>query len=90
MRLRYDCTEHIQAFTDVAATLTLSGGARWLRLVATQDCHYSVKDTATTSSPKLPADMIDMIPVDNPASVSVIRSSSNGNLHVTEFYLSPF
>lgn len=83
--LRPTSTVITQAFTGTAATASAIGAkVRVVRLVATEDCHYSLETTATTSSTFLPAGMIEYIHVFGGETISVIQNSVGGTLFITE------
>lgn len=77
------------SFTGTAAsTSAIPDGVVLVRLIATQACHYRVNPkgtttAATTSSAFLPASTIEYIRVVPGDTISVIQSSTGGNLHMT-------
>ena len=74
------------AFTGTVAGQALSAWKLY-RVVATQDCFISFGTTndATASAALLPAGVVEYFGTDDTnTTISVIQSSSGGNLHVTE------
>ena len=79
--------------TSAACATAFHDDTRWVRLVATKNCHVEFGDspTATTSNMYLAPDVPEYFPIANPGStkVAAIRhqgdSGGNGNLYITEF-----
>jgi hypothetical protein len=63
-----------------------STGCRVVRLATDIDCFYVVGSTATTSDIYLPAGTVEYIHVFEGDNVSVIRSTADGTLYVTEMF----
>ena len=83
--LRPTSTVITQAFTGTAASASaISAKCRVVRLVATQDCHYDLEATATTSKTFLPAGVVEYIHVFGGETISVIQNATGGTLFITE------
>ena len=78
-------THYVKAFVAAAASQTLNISANWLTLTPTADCFIDLTTTAAASTGYLlKANLTVVMPVDRPTTLSVIRSSGDGNLHITE------
>ena len=86
----YKLTGTVQkvAYTATAATRSaFSDEVRLVRLYATSDCHISISNpaaTATTSMTPLAAKDYEYYKVAPGNIISVIRSSGNGSLYISE------
>lgn len=77
-------TTYKVAISGTAASVTAVGaGVNVVRIVADEDCFYSLDGTATTSSTFLPLGTIEFISVRSGDVLSVI-SSGTGSVFVTE------
>jgi hypothetical protein len=74
---------NIRSTSNTTATGASKGG-RVLRLATDIDCFYAIGSTATTSDVYLPAGTVEYIHVFEGDNVSVIRSTADGTLYVTE------
>lgn len=71
------------AATSAATAATV--GARLIRVASTTDCHiaFGAAPTATTSSPLLPAGVVEYIIVEPSYKVAAIQNAAGGTLTVT-------
>jgi hypothetical protein len=81
-------TTQTVAFTasSAAATNPFGSQTRQVRLVADSACCYSIGDgaqTATTSSPFLPANWVEYVMVNAGQSIAAIRASTDGLVTAT-------
>tara|TARA_R100000664_G_C2751444_1_gene138737 strand:+ start:1876 stop:2151 length:276 start_codon:yes stop_codon:yes gene_type:complete len=75
-------------YTDTAANSSAtSDHIRFVRLYATTDCHISINNpavTATASMTPLQAKEVEIFKVAPGNIISVIRTSGNGSLYISE------
>jgi len=75
-------------YTGTAANSSaISGQVRYVRLYATTDCHVSINNpavTATASMTPLQAKEAEIFKVSPGNIISVIRTSGNGSLYISE------
>ena len=75
-------------YTGTAANSSaISGQIRYVRLYATTDCHVSINNpavTATASMTPLQAKEAEIFKVSPGNIISVIRTSGNGSLYISE------
>jgi len=75
-------------YTGTAANSSAkSGQVRYVRLYATTDCHVSINNpavTATASMTPLQAKEAEIFKVSPGNIISVIRTSGNGSLYISE------
>lgn len=72
--------------TSTAISTAITTGTRLVRVVASTGCHLAIggSPTATTSSPKLPANWIETLVVYPGEKIAAIRTTTSGTLWVTE------
>ncbi len=72
--------------TSTAQTTAFVAGVNTVRVVASTQCHlaFGASPTATTSSPKLPANLPEYIVVTPGQKIAAIRTTTSGTLYVTE------
>lgn len=85
--VRYGATQTI-AFTStsVANTTAFQAGTRLVRVIASTACHLAIggSPTATTNSPKLPANTEALLVVNPGEKIALIRTTTSGTGWVTE------
>ena len=72
---------------SAANSSAISGQCRYVRLYATTDCHISISNpavTATAAMTPLQAKDFEYFKVSPGNIISVIRSSGNGSLYISE------
>ena len=73
------------AYTAAAGTGTAVGAyTQVVRLVATTACFVRFGGTAVTTDLYLPANVPELFTINPSDTISAIRLSSDGNLHITE------
>jgi hypothetical protein len=74
-----------KAFTASAANADpVDSDTKVVRLVADQDCHVAFTGDATTASMKLVSGVPEYFSIDGGDVISVIRTSADGTLNITE------
>ena len=78
-------TQKVSVASSSAQSAAIAAGIHHVRLVATKNCHYLIgaNPTATTSSVYLPGNVIEKIRLNPGEKIAVIRSSEDGDLHIT-------
>ncbi len=72
--------------TSTAQTTAFVAGVNTVRVIATTQCHlaFGASPTATTNSPKLPANVAEYVVVTPGQKIAAIRTTTSGTLYVTE------
>jgi hypothetical protein len=67
-------------------TTAVQTGVNTVRVVASTSCHlaFGTDPTATTTSPRLPANVPEYVVVAPGMKLAAIRTTTSGTLHVTE------
>lgn len=81
-------TTHSVSFTSTSAanSTAFAAGTRVVRVISSTGCHLAqgADPTATTSSPKLPALLPELLVVSPGEKIAAIRTTTSGTLWITE------
>jgi hypothetical protein len=81
-------TNQVVSFTSTstATSTAFAAGVNTIRVVPTTSCHVVVgsSPTATTSSPRIPAGVVEYMVIAPGQKLAAIRTTTSGTLHVTE------
>lgn len=72
------------AYTGTAGTSAATSGSRTINVRVSSDAHINIGGTATTSDPKIYADLDYQFKITPKQTVSAIQVSTGGNLEIYE------